>query len=569
MHLLQSLPDLEHLTGIKAFEVVGSCPKDGPEVPVWTFAARVRISFLKWHTGKQPSNNIAIGSANTDDKDATMKTEVSDPIFENDPWAPPKDKKMCKWEDLKMPNDHYFKFTNGEQIQQMHRQQLNNNVVGIAFGTKSHVVSLFTAVNSSKIGLLIPASDKPSFDGLPKLSITGPFEVVAQDSALGTIYKRQVLLIQHGNEIDFQLPKASYSANPPALTELVLEIDGRILAREVIAQLIERPLEFFKKKLVEQLPSIDSKQLHIYAFRTIKAEFNKATHRIFQTMTKISTEKRVLCIERSGIAELFIRDFVPKGSSVDDITTLPRFWSPDKGGQADALKASSNVEGYAGLTLTKRGLAVRAWCVKIAPMRTAILADDDRVCKLNLATVPRITVESTGWPSTIGPGEVVKAVFHETKAAPIPTRCYKSLGVTSWTLAFESKPVVTRFLCQLNGVAHEIILTPTTEKQIPQKTKSKGSGKGKSKSKHDPPVSNPPARQQVDDIDPNVESRLTSLEVKFGTLERRQDSLEVRITDGFVSVQDQLRQVLNVIQPRPAHEHTGATPPSKLQKIGA
>ena len=41
--------------------------------------------------------------------------------------------------------------------------------------------------------LLIPASDKPSFDGLPKLSITGPFEVVVQDSALGTIYKRQVL----------------------------------------------------------------------------------------------------------------------------------------------------------------------------------------------------------------------------------------------------------------------------------------------------------------------------------------------------------------------------------------
>lgn len=147
IHSLQSLPDLEHLTGIKAFEVVGSCPKAGPEVPVWTFAARVRLSFLKWHTGKTPSNNIVIGSANPDDKDATMSTEVSDPIFENDAWAPPKDKKMCKWEDLKMPNDHYFKFTNGEQIQQMHRQQLNNNVIGIAFGTKSHVVSLFTAVS--------------------------------------------------------------------------------------------------------------------------------------------------------------------------------------------------------------------------------------------------------------------------------------------------------------------------------------------------------------------------------------------------------------------------------------
>ena len=160
-----------------------------------------------------------------------------------------------------------------------------------------------------------------------------------------------------------------------------------------------------------------------------------------------------------------MRDFIPKGSCVEDITTLPRFWLAEKNGQADALKASSGVEGYAGLTLTKRGIAVRAWCSKIAAMRTAILADDDRVCSLNLATVPRVVVESTGWPPSIGPSEVVKAVYHEVKAAPIPTRCYKILGVTTWSLAFDAKPSVTRFLCQLNGASHEIILTIRKEKQ--------------------------------------------------------------------------------------------------------
>jgi len=285
-------------------------------------------------------------------------------------------------------------------------------------------------------------------------------------------------------------------------------------------------------------------------------------------MTKVTCDKRAQCIERSGIAELFVRDFVPKGTNLDDITTLPRFWAVDKSGQADALKASSGVEGYAGLTLTKRGIAVRAWCSKLAPMRSAILADDDRVCKLNLGTIPRVVIESTGWPASIGPSEVVKAVHHEVKAAPIPTRCYKILGVTTWSLAFDTKPSITRFLCQLNGQSHEIILTPAQERQPVIKTtkKSKGDGKGKTKSKQEP-QSNQSHNTQAGLDETNTESRLTALEVKFGSLERRQDTLENRITEGFGSVQDQLRQVLNAIQPRSANEPTGFSPPPKQQKV--
>ena len=569
-HFEHNLPGLLHLQEelkIKAFEVLGPCPTQGPDVPVWTLAARIRLAFIRWHVDKDIAEHIDTGAVSTDNQDVGMKPIQSDPVFENDPWAPPKDRKMCKWEDLKMPNDHHFRFKSGEKVSQVHRQQLNDNTIGIAFATKAHVVPLFTTVTSSKVALLIPASDKPSFDGLPKIAMTGPFEVVVQDSALSTIYKRQVLLIQHSDEITFQLPKPSYSANPPALTELVLEVDERLLSKDAINVMFERPLEFFKKKFVDQLPTIASKQLHIYAFRTVKAEQNRASHRIFQAMTKVTSDKRALCIERSGIGELFIRDFIPKGSSIEDITTLPRFWQAEKNGQADALKASSGVEGYAGLTLTKRGIAVRAWCSKLAPMRTAILADDDRVCQLNLATVPRVVVESTGWPASIGPSEVVKAVYHEVKAAPIPTRCYKILGVTTWSLAFDSKPAVARFLCQLNGASHEIILTTAQEKQNPVKPakKTKGEGKGKSGPKAEKSFQ---AAAQKEDEDPNTEARLTALEVKFGSLERRQDSLENRINEGFGSVNDQLHQVLNAIQPRANHDHTGATPPPKQQKTG-
>lgn len=156
------------------------------------------------------------------------------------------------------------------------------------------------------------------------------------------------------------------------------------------------------------------------------------------------------------------------------------------------------------------------------------------------------------------------------KAAPIPTRCYKVLGVTTWTLAFESKPATTRFLCGLNGVSHEIILTPANEKQTPlkQTKKPKGAGKGKSFAKQDSVASTVPSRQ-TEEVDSTTDSRITALEVKFGSLERRQDSLEHRITDGFLSVNDQLRQVLNHIQPRASHEPTGASPPTKLPKLSS
>ena len=564
--ILPSITSVQQSTQIKADEIIGMCPPKGPEVPLWSFAARIRLSFLEQQACQPIATAIEIGAVGTEKTDTVMR-DLVDPIFESDPWAPPKDRKMCKWEDLKMPNDHHFKLKSGDSVTQVHRQQLNDNAIGIAFATRAHVTPLFTGVDSKKVALLIPASDKPSFDELPKISITGPFEVVVHDSALGTIYKRQVLLIQHADEISFQLPKPSYSANPPALTEIVLEVDERLLSKDSLAGLIDRPLEFFKKKFVEQLPSITGKQLHIYAFRTIRAEQNRNAHRIFQAMTKVSSDKRNLCIERSGIADLFIRDFIPKGSCVEDITTLPRFWNVDKAGQADALKASNGVEGYAGLTLTRRGIAIRSYCTKLASMRKAILADDDRVCQLNLATVPKITYESTGWPATIAPSEVVKAVYHEVKAAPIPTRCYKILGVTTWSLAFDSKPSITRFLCQLNGESHEIILTPAQEKQQPikQPKKAKGDGKGKSKAKHEVPPSHPKPKVEEGH---NTESRLTALEVKFGTLERRQDSLETRINEGFGSVNDQLRQVLNCIQPRSANDHTGSTPPPKHPKLG-
>ena len=47
-----------------------------------------------------------------------------DPWLRYDPWAIEK-KQMSKWEDLRLPKDHYFKTKDDSSAGQLHRQQLN------------------------------------------------------------------------------------------------------------------------------------------------------------------------------------------------------------------------------------------------------------------------------------------------------------------------------------------------------------------------------------------------------------------------------------------------------------
>lgn len=142
---------------------------------------------------------------------------------------------------------------------------------------------------------------------------------------------------------------------------------------------------------------------------------------------------------------------------------------------------------------------------------------------------------------------------------PIPSRCFRAAGVVTWSLGFAVEPKTTKFSVSFNGTTYEILLTKPSEKnKIVKGSKkgAKGTSKGVQSQKEIP--------TQVSD---ETADRLTNLETKFAAMERRQDTLENKLQSGFEGVQDQLRQVLNAVQPRASSpSRTGYTPPPKVPK---
>ena len=543
---------------------LGDQPFDASSIAVWEFAIFIRTRFIRSCPRITSNELLPTGSTLTNDDapmDGQQPSQAIDTWSFSDPWS--SDKKVCKWEDLKLPSDHYFKFKDNSRPPLMHKQQLNNSSKAIAFATKAAVVAVFNTIQCKSVALIVPASDRNRFDNKPELKVSGPFEIVVQDDVSATVYKRQIHLVQIADEVSFEMPKPSYKASAPELKEIVLEIDERLISKETIAAITDKPLDFFKKKFVDLVPANASKNVNIYSFRVVPV--NNPQHRIFQAMCKVQASQRIPCLERSGATELFIRDFIPRGEEIQDVTTLPRFWPCDKSSREDALRTAMNVAGYAGLTLTRRGIAVRCDCKKIGDMRKILLPNDDRICGLNISVVPKIAIESTGWPSSISAHEVVKATAHAVSVPPVPTRCYKVLGLTTWTLTFETPPSVSKFLIDFNGSSYEILLSSPIEKTSESKNikKSKGNGKGKGKSAKGHQGEDKSAAIEKADANSN---RISVLEAKFTSMERRQDSLESKINDGFCSVNDQLRQVLNAIAPRTPQEPTGLSPPPKIQK---
>ena len=546
--------------------IAGKKPTEKRLLVLWEIVCCARFQFLTTLPNNHCINGIKIGLANDDqvmkDVQSQQPPDSADPWMQPgaDPWN--QAKKSCKWEDLKLPDDHHFKDVKGKQIAQLHRHQITANTFGIAFATKSCVVDIFNLNPPKQTALLLPNSEKLHFPQFPNLSITGPFEVVVRDQGLNSIYKRQVLLVQAESEIQFQLPKAAYSATTTEFKELVVEIDERLIPKDLASAIIAKPLDVIKSKLIEQIPPLASKSLGVFGFRLIKMHSNKESHNVFQAICKIHADQRSTCLERSGAGDVFIRDFIPKGELIDDLTIVPRFWQTDRISKDEALRMAASISGFAGLVHTRRGIAVRAWCKNVACVRKIILAHHDRICSLNQAVIPRVLRDSTGWPAAVGPQEIVRATNHAVGIPPIPTRCYKAQGVTSWTLAFDATPKIDKFMVQINEKTFEIILTMPNEK-MPSNTKAKngktpkGSGKGKKDTTQE--------TLTLPSDDPNSQ-RITSLEAKFAAMERRQDSLEGKINDGFMSVNDQLRQVLHAIQPRGTTTQTGMTPPPKIPK---
>ena len=530
---------------------------------VSSFALQGRLAcFRNFSSTCHVFHEIRFGATQTDQNtpDVAMSdgqaAKSSDPWLKYDPWQ--KGQKQCKWEDLTLPKDHPIHDKSHNRLQQIHRLQLNPNVGGVAFCTKSSVNDILAKKPKHPFAIILPASDKLHFDESLKLKVIPARELVVEDGATGMTYKRQVVVAFQGDDIAFELPKPSYKGTLTEKSEIVLEAHSTLMTKETANLFREKPHEAIRSKVIDQFPTKATEHFNIYSVKKLPDPNDNEKFRV-QAMCKVDRSHRPSFLEASGAGDIIARDFIPKGEQISDITVIPRFWSIDRSGKSEALRSAGSTEGFAGIIATRRGLAIRAWASKVGQLRKVLMSQDERITKENIDVVPTITYESTGWPTSASPNEIIHAIVHSCGTPPIPTRCYRALGVVTWTLGFAVEPKITKFSVSFNGTTYEILLTKPVEKSKQSKG-FKQSSKGISKGGR-------PQKEPSIQVPDETNDRLLNLETKFAAMERRQDSLETKLQNGFEGVQDQLRQVLNAVQPRSSSPgHTGYTPPPKIPK---
>ena len=395
--------------------------------------------------------------------------------------------------------------------------------------------------------LLLPMIDPT--DPLAKLSnLSGPCEVIVFDPALNQEYKRQVHLLVITPEVHFALPAPAITLTLAAVCEIVLECDARLTTKDVFQSFYDNPLARFKV----QLKAIWG-HAAIYGYRAVQEHSKERHDVIHQCLLKVQQKHRIPLLSASGTGDLVVRDFIPKGEQVQDLSIIPRFWAIDRANKADLLKAASSIAGYRGIAVTKRGLAPRFATDSLATARDLLLPQDDRICSINKAMIPKVNMDSLGWPSEILAKDIVSAVHQATKVACIPTRSFRRAGVCAWTLSFEKLPTVTKFSVQVNGKTFEVLLTP-----VIYKAPSKGKGKGKNAKgqTNGGPEQVPPKSSVSKEIH---NERIDRLEEQVGRLEQKHETLSEKVDHQFSQVGDQLHQILQCVQPR--HREHGDTPP--------
>ncbi|CAK9090933.1 unnamed protein product [Durusdinium trenchii] len=290
-----------------------------------------------------------------------------------------------------------------------------------------------------------------------------------------------------------------------------------------------------------------------------------------EVIAKLPSAARSTLLSLSGQQGILLRDFLDSGSQPIDTSVIPKFWEVSQKGLRELSISIEGVKGIAGAILTRRGLAIRAWTANIAEVRRKLLPNDARLNDTNIAVVPRHMMDAAGWPPGASPADVIESVTKAVSQAPIPTRTFRSAGVHTWQLGFQTLPHVQTFTVKINGSLHQILLTPTP-------FHSKGNGKGKQRppkkgftkdEPHFPPaatsIAAASAQQDKKRID-QLENRFDSLQKQVTGIEHKQTSLESKLDQRFNDIGDTLRQLVQLSTNR-AHEPSGESPPPKNQRI--
>ena len=78
-----------------------------------------------------------------------------------------------------------------------------------------------------------------------------------------------------------------------------------------------------------------------YSYKFLKPRDEGKGGGIHQCILKVQKAHRSGLLTFSGKCELLIRDYVPKGITMQDLSVLPRFWDNTKQARQDLLRAAS------------------------------------------------------------------------------------------------------------------------------------------------------------------------------------------------------------------------------------
>lgn len=466
-----------------------------------------------------------------------------------------------------MPSDHPLHDSDGKQLEQTHKLQASARRHGIVLATKGALADLSRITPVGAFAVLIPSVDRMKLGDFAA-RLKGPHEILLSDPVLKTEYKRLVLLFPMKGDVTVKFPEAKVTFTAVEVVELVLECDSRLMSASELESAKRNPMQYIKDALLSQFP--DWKDcFHFYAFRQGRHPAAGRDDVQFQCILKTPKAHRSQLLQASGAHLVLVRDFIENGNQSSDLSVIPRFWDVSLQALHEAIIVTKNVAGYAGIVLTRRGLAVRSWTSNIAYMRKAVIPSDPRITTDNIAVIPRHSYRATGWPPAVDPSNVVASITKAIGLPPIPTKAFRSNGVHGWIVAFESKPTTAKFALQINGHTHEILLVeesafplakPLQRQQNNTKSSRPSEPAGSVTKSPQPDLRFVAAHSSAD------AQRIDKLEQRFEALESRQGRMEQKVDERFSDIANSLRQLLQAANAPRARESTGDTPAPKVPK---
>ena len=427
-----------------------------------------------------------------------------DPWLANDPWSkrPPRPQ-QSKWEDLTLQAPLPFVNQTGHALGQTHRLQLGPSKGGVVLTTKAHLQEISKLGITSELVALIPATDSMELSHLAS-KLEGPYEVSLFDPTAKIAYKRLVHMVVFAGKIRFQLPEAKYKMTTPAIAELVLELDSRLVSKSDFDKVKESPIMMFKTMLHEVMPSMQA-TVTLYGYRVSHHPGASKQEAQLQCVLKAPFVARKQLLEASGSTSLLIRDYLEKGKEAGDTTVLPRFWPISTQELQKVRITIQGTPGVAGIVVARRGLAVRVWCDQVKAARESLLAGDSRLVPENMHIVPKLSIELSGWPAATDAAHVVASTIAAIGLPVIPMRTYRAAGVHTWVVTAQEHPKTNRFTLEINKDVVEI-LGQEIGQNVPVRSVAKGKSKGKTKSSpkqeeavHSWPLKAPPSGSRPDD----------------------------------------------------------------------